>query len=55
MRQRFEFRQLAPSGRPINVTKRVVFGDYMKTDSVITHVSHWIIKSSGGNNDNAEV
>jgi hypothetical protein len=55
MRQRFEFRQLAPGGRPINVTERVVFDDYMKTDSVITQVSHWIIQSSGGNDDNAEV
>jgi hypothetical protein len=55
MRQRFEFRQLVSGGRPIDVTKRIAFGNYMRTDGVIAHVSHWIIKSSGGTDDNDEV
>ena len=46
---------LVSGGRPINETKRDVFGYYMRTDGVLAHVSHWILKSSGGNADNSEV
>ena len=54
LRQRFEFR-LVPSGRPIDKTKRDVCGNYMKTDCMISHMSCFILKSSGRDNDNAEV
>ena len=46
---------MVPHDRPIDETKWDVFSYYMRTDGVIAHVSHWILKSSGGNDDNTTV
>ena len=53
--QRFKLRQLVPGGMPIDVTKRDVFGNYMRTDGVTIHVNRWILKSADANNDDTEV
>jgi hypothetical protein len=55
MWQSLEFRQLVPRDRPIDETKWDAFSCYMRTDGVIAQVSCWILKSSGGNDDNTTV